>query len=679
MSFDPFVWQQAPYAHHPLHALLETDAGRPEGPNIGSEGQHLTVAAQFVDESALRRLAEGVANHLHRFAGELLVVVPPRRTPQAQGAERILRSFAFRSRLVVAQADSLGHLRNCAARQATTNWLLWLQPGVDILWNVLASLQTDLGQLGCHFLGVRAGTPEHSLNESFHLAPSLERKDVSVGLGRPGPEDPGGAFLATALSGIGSLMRVDSLLAIGGYDETLDGLEDIEFSIRAYRAGHKIGVSSRTGLRWMPGEPSNTLEGHGVVDPAVRRRFEDRYGLGVTTPQAPAVEDEAAEAAASDPRPRIALIIDVEDWAFANIARQVMAALGDEFAFDMIPVGTVEDIPRLIMMCEQADLIHFFWREVINTVHAVSSRDQVNNSGLGYEHFLEKFLRPKVVTTAIYDHLFVTPEAIAERVELFTAHVDSYYACSQRLHDIYAAIPAYKPPSAVLPDGVDLSVFRPDKLERFERMNDRPIVVGWVGNSAWANHLGDPKGVHTILKPALEQLTREGVPVIAHFADRQQRMIPHAEMPAYYGEVDVLICTSEIEGTPNPVLEAMACGVPVITTDVGVVPQAFGPLQKGFILPERSTQALMQAIGRLDEDRALFARLSAENLASIQAWDWPLMAARFGPFFRDALRRKGAKTPDASVSAVSTPTAATAPPRVRGLRAVPDRARERTG
>jgi glycosyltransferase involved in cell wall biosynthesis len=196
----------------------------------------------------------------------------------------------------------------------------------------------------------------------------------------------------------------------------------------------------------------------------------------------------------------------------------------------------------------------------------------------------------------------------------------------------------YKPPAAILPDGVDLAKFSPDNLQRFDTASERPLVLGWVGNSKWANHLGDPKGLHTILKPAIEELRSEGLNIEEFFADRQIRMIAHADMPAYYNKIDVLICTSEIEGTPNPVLEAMACGVPVITTDVGIVPQAFGELQKEFILPERNVATLKDAIRRLFKDPSLLQKLSAENLTSIAPWNWPIMAAQFGPFFHKALQ-----------------------------------------
>ena len=185
----------------------------------------------------------------------------------------------------------------------------------------------------------------------------------------------------------------------------------------------------------------------------------------------------------------------------------------------------------------------------------------------------------------------------------------------------------------MLPDGVDLSLFRPKALDRFDTIASRPVRVGWVGHSAWASTLEDFKGVNTILKPALKELQEEGLPLVADFADRKDQFIPHIKMPDYYAGIDVLICTSKIEGTPNPVLEAMACGVPVITTDVGIVPDVFGPKQKEYILRERSVACLKEAIRRLLAQPAQFQELSSENLESIKGWDWSRRAEAFADYF----------------------------------------------
>ena len=180
-------------------------------------------------------------------------------------------------------------------------------------------------------------------------------------------------------------------------------------------------------------------------------------------------------------------------------------------------------------------------------------------------------------------------------------------------------------------------MFRPRDLERFDTLAGREIIIGWVGNSEWASTLGDFKGVETILVPAVNELRAEGVPVRLQLADRKHGFIPHDEMPEYYAKIDVYVCASEIEGTPNPVLESMACGVPVISTDVGIVPQVFGEKQREFILSERSIECLKAAVRRLVSSPALFKELSNENRRSIARWDWRHQAEKFATFFDTVL------------------------------------------
>lgn len=58
-------------------------------------------------------------------------------------------------------------------------------------------------------------------------------------------------------------------------------------------------------------------------------------------------------------------------------------------------------------------------------------------------------------------------------------------------------------------------------------------------------------------------------------------------MPEYYHKLNVYVCVSITEGTPKPLLEAMGCGVLVITTDVGIAKEYMGPKQSQFIIGER--------------------------------------------------------------------------------------------
>jgi glycosyltransferase involved in cell wall biosynthesis len=115
-------------------------------------------------------------------------------------------------------------------------------------------------------------------------------------------------------------------------------------------------------------------------------------------------------------------------------------------------------------------------------------------------------------------------------------------------------------------------------------------------------------------------------------------MIPHNKMVEYYSKIDVLVCSSKCEGTPNPVLEAMACGVPVISTKVGIVPEALGKLQKEYILEERTKECMKEKIIKLLNNCDNISKLSSENLKQIKNWEWKKVCKKMEKFFDEAFK-----------------------------------------
>ena len=140
-----------------------------------------------------------------------------------------------------------------------------------------------------------------------------------------------------------------------------------------------------------------------------------------------------------------------------------------------------------------------------------------------------------------------------------------------------------------------------------------------------------------LLKPVVEELQSEGYPIELKLCDSNEKMIPHHEMPDWYASIDLYICMSKIEGTPNPILECMACGVPFISTYVGIVPEAAGEMQSRFILKERSKAALKEKILEILKQPELLYKISQENLKSIQNWDWCSRIRQFIPMWEEAL------------------------------------------
>lgn len=341
-------------------------------------------------------------------------------------------------------------------------------------------------------------------------------------------------------------------------------------------------------------------------------------------------------------KPKLLLVADVEGWAYDNIAKTLARFLGSRFrveiAYHRSFEGKTHAAIRRYLFDADAEFVHFFWRETI--VRFLSSPAQIAKFCARHEIAPADFARrlaEVTITAGIYDHLFLEPEQLAPRLPRLGL-LDGVSVSSRRLQRLYAA-EAPDLATTVLEDGVDPELFRPKDLARFEDAA-RPLVVGWVGNALWNQTSGlDPKGLHSLLKPALAALAAEGLPIVGHFADRNERWRPREEMPDYYAEIDVLVCVSLHEGTPNPVLEAVACGVPVITTDVGLVPEVLGEAQKRFVLREREIEPLKQALRRLCLDRGLLRRLSEENLARREDLAWRRRMPRWLVFFRQAEAR----------------------------------------
>jgi Glycosyltransferase len=72
--------------------------------------------------------------------------------------------------------------------------------------------------------------------------------------------------------------------------------------------------------------------------------------------------------------------------------------------------------------------------------------------------------------------------------------------------------------------------------------------------------------------------------------------IPHDELREYLVKSKLLVLPSYTEGLPHAMLEAMACGTPVLATPVGAVPEVIHDKETGFLVPDNSPDQLAESI-----------------------------------------------------------------------------------
>jgi teichuronic acid biosynthesis glycosyltransferase TuaC len=224
-----------------------------------------------------------------------------------------------------------------------------------------------------------------------------------------------------------------------------------------------------------------------------------------------------------------------------------------------------------------------------------------------------KLNKPYVVTARGTDLNLIPEYSRPRRLILETAHcaAGSIGVC-KALMDRLAELGADPAKLHVMRNGVDLERFHPiDRSEAREllKFGDERILLS-VG------HLVERKG-HNLAIEALASLPKNSILVIvgtgpdlaplkelAEAKNLSNRVrfvgqVPNEQLKYWYSAADALVLFSSREGWANVLLESMACGTPVIATDIWGTPEVVSTANAGRLMSDRSPEAFVDAYSSL--------------------------------------------------------------------------------
>ena len=219
--------------------------------------------------------------------------------------------------------------------------------------------------------------------------------------------------------------------------------------------------------------------------------------------------------------------------------------------------------------------------------------------------------------------------ARAKQIVSASKRATGILSVSQALADEMVNIGVNKEKIHVIYNGVDHQKFRINQAESDQIMVDYILYVG---------NLKKEKGVMELLNgfaaihkkhPALKLLYAGPGNMSSQIRSQAKSMalsdkvellgsVDHDQLPQLISQARVLALPSYNEGVPNVVLEAMACGTPVLVSDVGGIPEVVDEHICGKIIPSKCETAVAEGL-----DAILSAQWSKENIQQhSQQFSW---------------------------------------------------------
>jgi glycosyltransferase involved in cell wall biosynthesis len=354
----------------------------------------------------------------------------------------------------------------------------------------------------------------------------------------------------------------------------------------------------------------------------------------------------------------------------ANLLHHLPAAAPD-FDFTVFVGAGQPDLPRGTLrrtrLPTQRPMLRLLWEQCLQPLELRRVRPDLLH-GLAFALPLA-YAGPAVVT--VYDLSFLAvPEKFPAAQRLYLRTI-TRHAC-RRARRVIAISESTRSDVArwlgIAPARIDVAYpgvdgrFRPwppAEVEIFRRRQGLPPhFVLYLGTLEPRKNLGTllqafarlraaRPDVHLVVAGAkgwlyadlFRQVEALGLAAVVHFPG----FVPADDLPLWYNAAAVFAYPSSFEGFGMPVVEALACGRPVVTSNVSSLPEAAGAA--ALTVPPQDADALAEALGRA---LAAGAEVGARGPAQAARFTWEATAARTVESYRLALREtkaEGRQTP----------------------------------
>jgi sugar transferase (PEP-CTERM/EpsH1 system associated) len=262
-------------------------------------------------------------------------------------------------------------------------------------------------------------------------------------------------------------------------------------------------------------------------------------------------------------------------------------------------------------------------------IHGEHGRDMSDPDGANRRYRLVRYVLAPLVTHYV---------AVSENLERYL--VDSIGIDAKRVSRIS--------------NGVDSTKFSPAITTNAASSRVRPLVIGTVGRldevkahniliEAVAILLRDAPGRRETLRVVLcgDGPMRESLRTAIEsrgLRDIVELLGERADVADVMRTFDVFVLPSRAEGMSNTVLEAMACGLPVVATAVGGNPESVEEGETGYLVPPGDPSALASAVARYLDNAELRLRHGQRARRVVErSFSLSGMVERYAAMYRDAL------------------------------------------